>query len=122
MPKIMCPFQDCGKIFPNKSTLRRHKQVHNKSKPFKCDECPKTFKFFPSKQKHKRLRHSKEPRPLFVCDVCQRTTVDFTGMRYHLMKMHEYSEDDARFEARGMICMPKNVEGMFFKIILLSLI
>jgi hypothetical protein len=38
--------------------------------------------------------------------------VDFTGMRYHLMRQHELNEEDARFEARGMICRPVNLLGL----------
>jgi hypothetical protein len=35
-------------------------------------------------------------------------------MRVHLMKQHEYSENEARFEARGMKCRPILVDGLFF--------
>jgi hypothetical protein len=35
-------------------------------------------------------------------------------MRVHLMKQHEYLEEEARFEARGMKCRPILVDGLFF--------
>ena len=111
--KLACDHPGCQEKFPNKSSLRRHKQVHFKSLNYKCDECPgKKFKFFQSLQKHRRLRHAKEARPFYVCDICQRTTVDFTGMRYHLMGQHGFNDDDARFDARGMICRPVNLLGL----------
>ena len=111
--KLACNFDGCYEKFDNKSSLRRHRQVHNTTLRYKCDECPgKMFKFLQSLQKHKRLRHAKEARPIYVCGICQRTTVDFTGMCYHLMRQHELNEKDARFEARGMICRPVNLLGL----------
>ena len=111
--KLACNFDGCYEKFDNKSSLRRHRQVHSTTLRYKCDKCPdKKFKFLQSLQKHKRLRHAKEARPIYVCGICQRTTVDFTGMRYHLMRQHELDEKDARFEARGMICRPVNLLGL----------
>ena len=114
--KFACHHPGCIERFDNKSSLRRHKQVHFKTLRYECDDCPgKKFKFLQSLQKHRRLRHSKEPRPIYVCDICQRTTVDFTGMRYHLKGQHDFNDKDARFEARGMICRPINLLGMIKK-------
>lgn len=116
MPKatVACMHGGCHLRFPNKSTMRRHWQIHGRADKFKCgiDGCEKTYKFFPSVQKHRRTRHSKTPVDVFICEVCHKSCVDFTTMRVHLMKQHGFIEEDARFEARGMKCRPILVDGL----------
>jgi len=107
-------FDGCHLQFDNKSTMRRHWQIHGKADSYKCADCDKAYKFRPSLQKHRRLRHSKTPVDVFICEVCHKSCVDFTTMRVHLMKQHQYKEEEARFEARGMKCRPILVDGLFF--------
>ena len=34
---------DCGKAFSNKSTLNRHKLLHQNEKPYPCNLCKRAF-------------------------------------------------------------------------------
>uniref|UniRef100_T1I151 Uncharacterized protein n=3 Tax=Rhodnius prolixus TaxID=13249 RepID=T1I151_RHOPR len=39
-----CLCQECGRIYPTKSTLRAHQVTHSNLRPHKCSLCDKTFK------------------------------------------------------------------------------
>ena len=38
--KHECLLVNCLKIFRRKEHLQRHMRIHNKEKPYQCDECP----------------------------------------------------------------------------------
>ena len=52
--KVPCP--DCGKLVSS-NNMTTHMRTHDDTDPFKCDQCPKTFKFKRSLDKHILTAH-----------------------------------------------------------------
>merc|ERR1719319_1231883 len=61
---------ECSKSFSTKQTLLTHKQIHTGIKPFKCDECPKAFSTKQIMQTHKQLHTGIKP---FQCYDCSKS-------------------------------------------------
>ena len=52
-PKILCPYQGCGRAYSNKANLKAHlRSCHN------CDKCDQTFDSNIDIKRHKRLVHN----------------------------------------------------------------
>ncbi|XP_044743370.1 gastrula zinc finger protein XlCGF57.1-like [Chrysoperla carnea] len=65
--KLICDV--CGKVFPKKNKLTRHKKNHTQDRPFTCSICNKCFKTKGSLQTHIKLRHEETDRRE-MCYIC----------------------------------------------------
>jgi len=87
----------------HKSKLMSHiKQVHTQERPFKCDNCDKSFKRRPHLKEHSRLHTEERP---YKCETCGDSFQASTSLRLHILghtgeKPHACEICDKRFRQR----------------------
>ena len=59
--QYICKYEGCGKKFLDNSKLRRHQLVHTGEKPFKCDLCGKKFSLDFNLKTHLRTHTGEKP-------------------------------------------------------------
>ncbi|XP_044744052.1 zinc finger protein 615-like [Chrysoperla carnea] len=59
----------CGKVFPKKNRLTKHKKYHSEERPFTCNICERGFKTKADLTSHVKLRHVESDRRE-VCYIC----------------------------------------------------
>jgi len=74
----------CNKVFPSKTDLLRHKNLHIKNKLFSCNICFKTFSKNYNLEIHRRKHTGEKP---FLCDDCDSSFVRKYGLQRH-QKIH----------------------------------
>ena len=84
MAAFVC--EQCGTSFTAKSSLGRHKEVHER-KTLTCDQCQVAFKTKRSLKEHVSAVHSSKPKS-YCCDRCSKTFSCKAYLRKH-MKTHE---------------------------------
>ena len=90
MAAFVC--EQCGTSFTAKSSLGRHKEVHER-KTLTCDQCQVAFKTKRSLKEHVSAVHSSKPKS-YCCDRCSKTFSCKAYLRKH-MKTHE---NEKKFE------------------------
>lgn len=95
-----CEF--CQKTFKVESALERHKRVHTKVKPFKCDskECNKAFSQKEMLKRHKVIHLSIDDAP-FACNYCDKKFRQKEPLKQHINKAHS---EDAETKTREFSC------------------
>ena len=76
---LKCPI--CSKVFPNRSALLCHKNIHLSIKPYLCKTCGRGFSQKPNLERHEKCTHSDE-RP-FTCGQCGKGFSDKYSFKQH---------------------------------------
>ncbi|XP_062549578.1 zinc finger protein 85-like [Armigeres subalbatus] len=105
-PTLHC----CNKTFQIKHKILRHINTH--LRPFKCEECAKTFTDAHALQVHKIGQHlSSEDKP-FKCDKCPKSFQKQQLLRSHL-KLHERVDCSICKKSFSNVYAMKNHTKMF---------
>ncbi|KAJ3027721.1 UNVERIFIED_CONTAM: hypothetical protein HDU68_003253 [Siphonaria sp. JEL0065] len=66
---FLCPYDDCGKVFPRQYNLKSHMFCHSGARPHACQLCVSTFARKHDLQRHTRTLHATD-RP-YKCSTCK---------------------------------------------------
>lgn len=77
----------CGKTFPKKNKLERHKITHTDERPFPCDICDKAYQSSYRLTQHKLIKHGIKKKT-FVCQFCDKEYNCEQNLTLHTQKVH----------------------------------
>lgn len=100
---MMC--DKCGKVFPSKLHLQKHKWVHYE-RNFKCEFCERTYRRASDVKQHQVLFHD-HGRP-FTCNLCSKSYKLNSLLTYHMRRTHTnemiINSDDASYQNTNFTC------------------
>ena len=105
---------DCGKILGTEASLSKHKRIHSRDLPLKCNHCSASFSNQSGLVQHRASHssqeftcgmcnfkthrqhalqvhmktHSNETRMSLLCHICRSTLPNRTAKRTHMLKFH----------------------------------
>ncbi|KAH7704710.1 hypothetical protein AAVH_28095 [Aphelenchoides avenae] len=72
-------------MFCMRKRLLAHQAIHSDERPFKCEECPKSYKWHGGLIAHRRLHKGEKP---FKCDECDAAFTYESGLKNHKRRHH----------------------------------
>ena len=107
--KLVCQFENCGKVFDKNSTLVAHSRSHTGERPFKCTFAGCSWAFRTS-SKLRRHEKSHQNDRKFVCEICAKSYLRGDHLKAHTLSAHQNSkfacpmgDCSARFSARSTL-------------------
>ena len=71
----------CQKTFSQSGHMRTHMQTHSGEKPYKCNQCQKIFSCLSGMKTHLQWHSGEKP---YKCDQCEKTFSYLSSMKTHL--------------------------------------
>lgn len=82
-----CPRNGCTAAFKNSSGLKQHmRTVHDKERPFKCEQCSSSFGQRNHLSQHILVIHQRQK--LFRCEVCNTSFSNRGNLNQHTRRKH----------------------------------
>eukprot|EP00124_Ichthyophonus_hoferi_P002346 Ihof_evm9s155 gene=Ihof_evmTU9s155 len=78
---------ECGKNFPNQSSLSKHMAVHSDLRPHECPECLKRFKRLDHLSGHMVTHRGEKPHACSI-PTCTKRYSDPRSLKRHMERQH----------------------------------